>query len=215
MNENVKVPDKKSKSKKTVILIFLLCILVLVCYFVLENVDVQGEKETSPTTMYSDTLYSYVFYPTDFDLDVTKDEWYMGLNREIYYKSGAVSYAISERDAESSAVLGFFKKYFETVVAGDTETYNAFFTDNYYKTNTPYVQFAPQMIYNIEVEERTYESNPDGTTTHGFYVTYMIYKNDGTFRNDIDSDASKTLYFKLIEYVDGSVKIDKITNKGI
>lgn len=213
MNEKIKLADKKAKSKKTVIVIFVLCILVLVCYLIVDNVSLSDEKETTPTTMYSDKLYSYVFYPTDFDLDVTKDEWYMGLNREIFYKSGSVSYAISEKEAASSAVIGFFKKYFETVIAGDTETYNTFFTDKYYETNNPYVRFAPQMIYNIEVEERSYTPNADGTTTHGFYVTYMIYKNDGTFRNDIESDASKTLYYELIEYADGSVKIDKITNK--
>ena len=38
----------------------------------------------------------------------------------------------------------------------------------------------------------------------------MIHRNDGTFRNDIDSDASKTLYFELIEE-NGVVKIDRIT----
>ena len=213
MNEDKKTYDRKQKNKRTVIFILALCVLVAVCYFVIESINTPGKADNTPSTMYSDKYYSYVFYPTDFELDVTKDEWYMGLNREIYYKSGSVSYAISEKDAAASAVLGFFKKYFETVIAGDTETYNTYFTENYYKTNKPYVQFAPQMIYNIEVEERSFTPNADGTTTHGFYVTYMIYRNDGTFRNDIESDASKTLYYELIEYADGSVKIDKITNK--
>ena len=213
MNEDKKTYDRKQKNKRTVIVILALCVLVAVCYFVIESINTPGKADNTPSTMYSDKNYSYVFYPTDFELDVTKDEWNMGLNREIYYKSGSVSYAISEKDAAASAVLGFFKQYFETVIAGDTETYNTYFTENYYKTNKPYVQFAPQMIYNIEVEERSFTPNADGTTTHGFYVTYMIYRNDGTFRNDIESDASKTLYYELIEYADGSVKIDKITNK--
>ena len=69
------------------------------------------------------------------------------------------------------------------------------------------------MIYNIEVEEKMYTPNTDGTITHGYYVTYMIYKNDGTFRNDIDSDAAKTLYYELIEYANGEVKIDNISAK--
>ena len=213
MNEEKKITDKKQKNKRIVIIIVAMCVLVAAIYFVVEITNREGEASDVPSTMYSDKNYSYVFYPTDFDLDVTKDEWYMGLNREIYYKSGPVSYAISPADAEASPVLGFVVKYFDTVIAGDTETYNTFFTENYYKSNKPYVQFAPQMIYNIEVEERSFVQNNDGTTTHGYYVTYMIYRNDGTFRNDIESDAAKTLYYELIEYADGSVKIDGITKK--
>jgi len=213
MNEDKKINNKKQKSKRTVIVIFALCIVIAISYFIIESINKPDRMDNAPGTMYSDKNYSYVFYPTNFDLDVTEDEWYMGLNREIYYKFGSVSYAISEKDAESSAVLAFFVKYFDTAIAGDTETYNTFFTENYYKTNKPYVQFAPQMIYNIEVEERSITQNSDGTTTYGFYVTYMIYKNDGTFRNDIESDASKTLYYELIEYADGDVMIYKITKK--
>jgi hypothetical protein len=44
-----------------------------------------------------------------------------------------------------------------------------------------------------------------------FNVTYMIHRNDGTFRNDLDSDSSKKLYFELIGWPDGTVKIDYIT----
>ncbi len=212
MNNEIKPKRMNKRNKKAVIIIFAACILIAVCYFILNNTEIFAKnKKNTPTSMYSDKLYSYVFYPTDFDLDVTQNETYMGLDRQIYYKKGSVSYGISESDAELSNAVKFFIEYFKTVIAGDTETYNTFFTENYYKSNKPYVQFAPQMLYNIEIEELSYTTNDDGTTVYAFNVTYMIYRNDGTFRNDIDSDASKTLYYELIEDAAGDVKIDRIT----
>ncbi len=211
MNEESRTNKSKKRDKTIVAVIFALCIIVAVCYILIEYTDIFAKKENdSPTSMYSDKLYSYVFYPTNFDLDVTADAIYMGLDRQIYYKNGGLSYSVSENDSDISPVVRFFVEYFKTVIAGDTETYNTYFTDSYYKTNKPYVQFAPQMLYNIEVEELGFTASSDGTTRYSFYVTYMIHRNDGTFRNDIESDASKTLYYELIEYADGTVKIDMI-----
>ena len=42
-----------------------------------------------------------------------------------------------------------------------------------------------------------------------YNVTYAIYRNDGSFRNDIDSNAFKTLIFYLVPDGD-SLKIDAI-----
>ena len=105
----------------------------------------------------------------------------------------------------------FFVEYFETVIAGDVDTYNSYFSDEYYKIYEPYSLFAPQMIYDIEVEQLSEKINSDGTTDWTFNVKYKIYKNDGTFRNDIPSDASKTLYYELSADKNGNVLIDYIT----
>ena len=67
------------------------------------------------------------------------------------------------------------------------------------------------MLYNIQVEQLSEVMNNDGTSEWTFNVTYMIHRNDGTFRNDLDSDSSKKLFFELIGYPDGTVKIDNIS----
>ena len=108
-----------------------------------------------------------------------------------------------------NAAVRFFVGYFDAVIRGDWETYNTFFTDRYYEAEEPHVRFAPQMIYNIEVEQLDETAKEDGTTKWTFNVGYMIYRNDGTFRNDIPSNAVKKLRFTLIEASDG-VKIDAI-----
>lgn len=205
---------KKQKKRKMLIGIIVVTLLGVLSWILLENPQIFEirTKNDKPTSMYSDKLYSYNFYPTDYDLDPTQDDRYMQYDRYVYYKNGAVSQAILEGEEDDyGPAVKFFTEYFKTVIAGDAETYNTYFTDRYYKDNKPYDRFAPQMLYNIEVEQLKEQTNDDGTMNWAFNVTYMIHRNDGTFRNDLDSDSSKKLYFELIGYADGTVKIDYIT----
>ena len=151
---------------------------------------------------------SYNHYPADYDLVVTEVEEYMELDRNIYFQKGGERFII-EDNADNSPDLDFFIKYFDCAINGRYEEYNAMFTENYYKSNEPYIRFAPQMIYDITVEKLS-ESYSNGKTNYTYNVTYRIYKNNGTFRNDIGSDGAKTLFFALVED-NGEVKIDRIT----
>lgn len=220
---NQSVPEKadvgkeeiRKRNKRRVIVGFVvMCGLGLVSAVCLQNpqwFDVQHETNAH-TSMYSDRIVSYSFYPTDYDLDVTADEEYMGLDRYVHYKTGSETFTITDGNysAYNGAVV-FFGQYFETVIAGDADTYNTYFSDLYYETNAPHERFAPQMLYDIQIEMLSQDPQNDGSTLYAFDVAYKIHRNDGTFRNDIDSDASKKLYFELYEDKDGTVKIDRIT----
>lgn len=224
MDPNVNLPagaaeknaaDIRKRNKRRIVIGFVvLCVLGLVSAVCLQNPQwFELEKEiTVNTSMYSDRIVSYTFYPTDYDLDVTADEVYMGLDRYVYYKNGNETIAITDGDyAAYNPAVAFFGTYFETVIAGDAEKYNTLFSDLYYETNEPYVRFAPQMLYDIRIEMLSNDPQNDGSVLYAFNVEYKIHRNDGTFRNDIDSDASKKLYFELFEDKEGVVKIDRIT----
>ncbi|MBE6598273.1 MAG: hypothetical protein E7638_02385 [Ruminococcaceae bacterium] len=203
---------KQTKKKKMLIGIIVVALLGGVSWILTENPQLFEKEENGPTSMYSDEIKSYLFYPADYDLDVKSDKAYMEMNRYVYYKNGAETIAITDGDyGRHGAVVEFFGLYFETVIRGNARTYNTFFTDHYYKTNTPYDQFTPQMLYDILIEQLSVTENQNKTYTYAFNVSYKIHKNTGTFRNDIDSDTSKVLYFELIEYPDGRVLIDRIT----
>ena len=147
-----------------------------------------------------------MFYPSDYDLDVEANEHYTGLDRYIHIKRGGEEFAITAGNyAAWGEDIEFFHRYFTAAIYADVETYNSLFTENYYKTAEPYEFFAPQMIYGITLEQLT--ANSDGSYVYN--VTYAIYRNDGTFRNDIGSDAYKTLIFTLAPE-GGELKIDKI-----
>ena len=138
----------------------------------------------------------------------------MGLDRQLWYHAGGVGVGGPLEDDGSwngyNDAVRFFTKYFRTVIAGDAGTYNTFFTDRYFRDADPYVRFAPQMLYDIHVYELSETTGQDGTTTWTFQVEYRIRRNDGTFRNDMDSDGVRPLLFVLYGDAEGNVKIDSI-----
>ena len=206
-----KTPLKpQQKKKRMIVWILVIALLGAASYILLQNPDLfTVKKKTGVTSMYSDKLLSYSFYPTDYELDVTADEYYMGLDRYIHIKRGGENITITDGDyAAYGEAVEFFAKYFETAIAGDAETYNTFFTDTYYKSAEPYDRFAPQMIYGITLQELSSTEGNAGDS-YIYNVTYAIYRNDGTFRNDIDSNAFKTLIFYLVPD-GGELKIDAI-----
>lgn len=212
MNEKTEKKDN-GKRKKLIIAIVVITLLAGVGYVLTSYPQLfEKQEKQSVTSMYSDKIISYNFYPSDYDLDVTTVPEYMELDRSVHYTDGNYTILVLEDElSDYNAAVGFFVEYFKTVEAGDVETYNSYFTDEYYDSYEPYESFAPQMIYNINVEQLTESYNEDGSTTWTFNVAYMIYRNDGTFRNDVESDASKKLYYRLIGDKDGNVKIDYIT----
>lgn len=207
---------KKKKKKRMIAMIVIMSVFAGVSYILLENpqlIDISSffkkEESNEHYSMYSNRIISYNFYPSEYDVDITKNEKYMELNTYVQYKSGAETYTIIDGDyAAYGKAVEFFGNYFELVKKGDTEAYNELFTDHYYETNEKYYRFAPQKIYDILIEKL---SSSDSESKFEFNVSYKIYRNDGTFRNDIGSDASKTLYYELVTE-NGVLKIDRITN---
>lgn len=208
--ENVSVSEKKNRKKYALIFIAVALIIGILSGVLLYLIDRADQSKNSDlTNMYSDELHSYIFYKPDYDLDVTTVAEYMELDRMLYYKEGSEEFGITDDAEDYGEAVVFFEKYFKSVIAGDWEAYNEMFTENYFETNEPKIRFAPQMIYDMHIS-KLWERSETGRTVYAFDVSYRIYRNNGTFRNDIDSGAAKTLYFELVE-INGEVKIDRIT----
>ncbi len=204
-----------NKKKKTIIVVFaVLCVLGAVSwYLVYGNPDIlkgaADKAEDGIIAMYGGTK-SYDFYPADQAPDVDDVRQYNGLDRQMYYTNGAETFAVYEEDLDSYGDdVKFFFRYFKTVIAGDHKTYNSeFFTDDYFEENEKTCDFTPQMLYDIHVEKLTLPAD-SGKIETCYNVSYKIFHNNGTFRNDIGSDGSKTLRFYLTEK-GGKVLIDRI-----
>lgn len=157
------------------------------------------------------TNYNYKFYTPDYEYNILDDTDYLDKNRYIEYTNGAVSITIADgKFSEYGKPLEFFNEYFTAVINGDHNTYNSFFSDEYYEdeTHIPYEKFTMQRVYNINVEliqQSLIESGVNyGDTMYIFKVSYMIMKNDGTFRNDMGSDGAVPMLFEIIyDYSDG------------
>lgn len=221
MPEGTPIPEEKKannkKRKKVVIVsVFLaLCIIGASGWYLLYGnpallnqtlQDIRGQVVGT-----NGNEESYVFYPVDYDLDVTTVREYMELDRDLHYKDGAETIMITDANVEFYGPdVQFLKQYFTCAIAGDYETYNSLFTDHYYETNKPYSSFTQQMIYDITIEKLSQDDTEAGTI-YGYNVSYKIYQNNGTFRSDIGSDGARTQYFELLES-EGTVLIDSITS---
>ena len=59
-----------------------------------------------------------------------------------------------------------------------------------------------QKLYNIKItrmSEEDVSENGQNYTKYEFILEYMIHQNNGTFRTDIGSDASKKQYITLTD----------------
>lgn len=207
MSEEEEAQLKKKNKKKKMIIGIAVFALVGVLSGLLLMLEPWAKQQIGESLGMYGSNKSYNHYDADYDLDVTTVEEYMQLDRNIYFMQNGEKYFLTE-SPEMTADKEFFINYFDCAINGRYTEYNGLFTDNYYKTEEPYIRFAPQMIYDITVEKLS-ENYKDGNTVYKYNVSYKIYRNNGTFRNDIGSDGSKTLMFTLIG--DGTqVKIDAI-----
>ena len=206
-----------SKKKKLIIIIVFASLVVIgaLSWFLLYGISDKDinpmfsqDKQDEIIGMYGSTQ-SYIYFPIDYDLDIMTESEYLDLDRCIYYTEGAETFSLNEYPLEELDLdMQFFFKYFELAIGGEYNEYNKLFTEEYYKSNEPYYSFTQQMIYDIRIE-RLSETVIDGEDVFYYNVSYKIHKNNGTFRNDIGSDGSKTLCFKLVNK-NGTILIDSI-----
>ncbi len=144
----------------------------------------------------------FLFNP-DYEEDIFEDEVYLDLNRYILYTDGALSiYLANENDfAATGEVATFFGEYFDAVIMGDHRRLNACFTEEYREEHGEMTRFTMQKLYDMEVvklaEYIINEGTADQTTVYEFKVSYRIRRNNGTFRDDLESGVARPQIYQL------------------
>lgn len=152
-----------------------------------------------------DTDYSYEdyrFFEADYNKNILEDELYLSLNRNIYFDRMGSENVLTEENAEGiSPAAGLFYDYFNCLINGDYASYASFFTkacldsENFNKPE----RFTMQGVYDVHIN--LYRSDileENGDTVREIYeVSYRIFENNGTFRNDILPDETRTLVFEI------------------
>ena len=211
-------PKSRKRAKIAIVSVFLvLCLLGGAGWYLLYGNPGLLERTFGNVREHVMGMYgsegSRDFYRIDYDLDETTVREYMELDRDLHYKDGSETVMVSEANLEFyGADVQFFRTYFDLVISGNCDGYNALFTDHYFETNEPNDIFTQQMIYDILIEKLSVKEE-GGQTVYAYNVSYKIFRNNGTFRNDIGSDGSRVLYFELLES-GGTIKIDRITYYG-
>ena len=205
MDSTEKNQKKRKKKKGAVIWVLLLVIVGAAAFVLTRHPDILaggGHVVTGSGGAY-DRFYEPVF---GISLEESeKYDEYLELDRYIHYKNGSVSVALTGGEADPPGEeVRFFTDYFNAVISGDSDAYNSMFTKDYLESHGEKSAFTPQMIYDIQVERVS-----TGGTSSAFDVSYKIFRNNGTFRNDIYSDASRTVRI-VIDDSEGKYKISDL-----
>jgi len=154
------------------------------------------------------------YYPAKYDENIFLNQAYMSFQRDLRYSTGSVEQLFSyERDYESAEVeCQFFLDYFHTVINGNYEDYPDFFVDGYFE-EVP--RFTMQMIYDPFVKTHSVsndEINGEEVKLYNFLVSYRIFKNNKTYRSDVDSNVAVPQVYQLIKTQEGNYRIFRILN---
>ena len=199
---------RRVSRKRAVVIGLIVCAVIVVLSLMTASLDPTQlvEKWFGDGDQKENDIY---FYAVDESLDIWSDADYAQLDHRVHYsdvQTGA-TYSLEQEDLVTAEPFArFFYNYFDCVIAGDAEGYALFFTDNYLSQNTLPEDFTPQMIYDIRI---TPYLAADASQGSAYLVDYKILRNNGTFRRDVGSNASRTLLIRLVEQA-GELYIDDI-----
>ncbi len=192
--------DKSVKKKRMIIALCTVFALALVAAAVLlvgqalESAELGKEDEET-------TLRPLLAIP-NWDYNVYEDEQWLGKNHYITYSEGGVSVMITDEIYDGYGIcVEFMALYFEALKMGNAEALCGFYADEYFNDNYRWDEITMQAVYDVKLEYVSAKSDID-KTTYVYKVSYKIMKNDGTFRNDVKSDAERPEYYTIVD--DGS-----------
>ncbi len=173
------------------------------------------EREEVTTVRHNTVIY----YDPDYDYDIMQDQEYLELDRYIYYSDARTNETIILLDHEIKDYgegMVTLKTMIDAIIAGDHETYNALFSENYFAVEgrEPEAPFTMQQVYDIIITRVNVKDVADEKlgryTQYEYTVEYKIHKNNGTFRTDLGHDDSRKQYFVLSNSTGKEVLIDQI-----
>ena len=203
--------------KRRMLLIFGILLAILVLLFalvtILENwlakAQTEQPKQGTPQTI--------IFHTPNYDEDITKDKAYMDRDRQIYYSDLSTGVTISLSKAtygEHGEGVELLCHMIESIITGDHETYNTFFSEEYLDREGEKDMFTAQKLYEIKITLLSSEEiveNGLKSTVETFTLEYMIYQTNGTFRTDVGSDAIRKQNV-VVSNREGDMLIDSIVS---
>ena len=204
---------KKNFKKRLLIILAVLAALLLVMYLLTLILPKVFSNITEDRT--EEGTANFNFYTPDYEENIYEDENYLALveNGVLTYDNGTNSVVTINTDnaAEHGDAVKLLTDYVYSIINGDADKHNSYFSGRYYETKEPKTSFTMQKIYNGTITYYSVESateNGNNYTKYIYKLKYYIYENNGTFRMDIGEDA-KTQYVVITDR-EGKLLIDYI-----
>ena len=208
--------NKKVMKKKLIVIFFIISAALLVMYaltmilpLLSKNISCQDEEGTA----------NFNFYEPDFEENIFEDEEYMALISDgvVRYdnSSNSVVNITLENADEHGDTVKLLVDFVYSIIDGDCERYNSFFSEEYLESNGKKENFTMQKIYNCMItyfSQEDVSENGNNYTKYIYKLKYQIYENNGTYRQDIGEDY-KTQYIVITDR-NGKLLIDAVTTSN-
>ncbi|MBQ9131193.1 MAG: hypothetical protein IJX62_01805 [Clostridia bacterium] len=202
--------QSKRMKKKILIVIAAIVGALLVLFLIVTGIEMlQSSQNKIPE-------YDYEFYPP-YDGDIMEYPAYLELNRDVMFTEDLhglkATTAITEDTLETyDEYVQLLYAYLHTVIAGDADAYNGYFSASYIRKYGKQASFSPQMLYDIRIELYSREGEGDSAKIT-YQVDYRIFENDGSFRRDVESDAIRPQYVVMTKNKEGKPVIDLLVTR--
>ena len=179
--------------KKKILLLALVIAVAIVLLLVSIPLLALLLEEPPPT-------YDFVFADPALSEDIYADEDYLALDRSFYYMTSEGNYtfktAIGEQDVTSyNQAVQLLIRLVQAAIAGDETAYNACFSPEYIAKSGLQGAFTMQKIYDICIEKYLVPSDmvvpKNYSDMYAYGLTYRIKDNNGSLRQDVESDATR------------------------
>ena len=197
--------NKKLKKRILTAIIISVCLVPVLIglSYVLDLYDSKKNNEI-------DEEIDYNWYEADYDENIFENEDYIELTEYgfISYTDGSVTVGIERNTALNYGDdVQFMVDYLYSIIEGEHEKHNSFFSDYYYKNHQKKDRFTMQKIYDVSLKKELV-TKKDGYTEYTYILSYKILENNGTFRKDI-GDGSKRQYITFTDR-EGAFLIDSV-----
>lgn len=202
----------KNPRKKLIIVLVSLVAIILVLYaitVVAPHIEGAFAMETE------EVIADFNFFEPDYSEDIFTDEEYMARieNGILTYDNKSTTVTVNQENAaDHGECVGLLVDMVYSIVNGDAEEYNSYFSKEYFESNEPKKQFTMQKIYNGRItyfSEETVTKDKISYNVYTYKLKYYIQNNNGTFRMDIGDDAR--VQYVTISDREGKLLIDSIT----
>ena len=189
-DEEIEVLARKSRKTKTVIIaVFAVALVIAVACAIIPGFF--GEEQEEQYETYPPVHPSLLHDTKEEGFDIMEYEDYLNLNREIMYVNGDFKVGITESDAiDQGEQIKLAYDIIGYLIAGNVDAYNAVVSDKLQKES-----FTQQQIYAVYLSKAAVNSDDD--YAYAVRVEYKIHENNGSFRNTVESDASRPQYFVI------------------
>ena len=198
----------------------MIALVVVVCLVpVLLGISYLVDYLDNRSKIVEEQVIDYDWYEADFSENIYEDPEYLSLVEYgfISYTDGSVTLLIDENSAKTYGEdVEFMVKYLYSIINGNANEYNSYFSDAYYKHNAKKEAFTMQKIYEVSLTKElveTIESKSGNYTKYTFVLSYRILNNNGTFRKDI-GDGYKRQYIMVTDR-SGELLIDSISTEKV